>query len=251
MSGSELIALGSHYSRLKGIGSICDHIQAPCREEDGLPWIALLLSFHNRETQGNGSSSGICLCDTSADVSHPASVWTRLSQYSWRVCLLSLSWCKSVWASHTALQSKTVDGCSPLSTGPVLIWVSVSSRGLPASLSPSYRPWSTEQGEISHQAPPLMAQLYFYCKISVIPAVQGPARLLQWFPLPTFATVNSLLVLEFWYTGPSTEKRKKTPDHRSTDDPRRALFPWIHELYSNRSTDNQDRGLALNPKDLF
>lgn len=148
-------------------------------------------------------------------------------------------------------RAKRLMGAVPSALAVFWFGVSVSSCGLPASLSPSYRPWSTEQGEISHQAPPLMAQLYFYCKISVIPAVQGPACLLQWFPLPTFATVNSLLVLEFWYTGPSTEKRKKTPGHRSTDDPRRALFPWIHELYSNRSTDNQDRGLALNPKDLF
>lgn len=30
----------------------------------------------------------------------------------------------------TALQSKMVDGCSPLSIGCVLIWVSVSSHGL-------------------------------------------------------------------------------------------------------------------------
>lgn len=52
------------------------------------------------------------------------------------------------------------------------------------------------QGEISHQAPPLMAQLYFYCKISITPAVQGTACLLHWFPLPVFATVNSLLVLD-------------------------------------------------------
>lgn len=41
---------------------------------------------------------------------------------------------------HTAvLQSKMVDGCSPLSTGSVLVWVSASSRGLPARLSLSHR----------------------------------------------------------------------------------------------------------------
>lgn len=74
-------------------------------------------------------------------------------------------------------------------------------------------PWSTMQGEISYRAPPLMAQLYFYCKISITPAVQGPACLLPWLPLPTSATVNSLLVFEFWYTEPSIEKRK-TADHR-------------------------------------
>lgn len=59
MSGSELIALGSHYSQSKGIGNIRDHAQAPCREEGGLPGIALLLSFLNREIQGSGSVSGI------------------------------------------------------------------------------------------------------------------------------------------------------------------------------------------------
>lgn len=46
----------------------------------------------------------------------------------------------------------------------------------------------------------MVAQLYFYSKISIIPAVQGPACLLQWFPPPMFATANYLLVLD-------------TPDH--------------------------------------
>lgn len=48
--------------------------------------------------------------------------------------------------------------------------------------APATDPGALSRGGIPHQAPPLMAQLYFYCKISVIPAVQRPACLLQWFP---------------------------------------------------------------------
>jgi len=89
-----------------------------------------------------------------------------------------------------------VDGYSPLSTVLVLIWVSSSSHGLPARLSLSHRDLEHRaRGDFS-SAPPLMAQLYFYCKISITPAVQVPACLLQWFPLPTFATVNGALVLD-------------------------------------------------------
>ena len=81
---------------IEGVGNVRDSAQALCWEEDGLPWMALLLSFHNREIQGNSSSSGICPCDTWADIFSPTSVWVRLSQYSQCVFLFSSSWSKSV-----------------------------------------------------------------------------------------------------------------------------------------------------------
>lgn len=128
----------------------------------------------------------------------------------------------------------------------VLVCVSVSSHEIPAMLSLSH--WALEHhvgGDFS-QAPPVMAQLYFYCKISIIPSVQGtsmPPPL-----VPPACLCHSEQSPCLGCTGPSTEK---TADHRSSDDLCRALFPWIHELYCNRDTEDQDRGLALNPKDLF
>lgn len=63
-----------------------------------------------------------------------------------------------------------------------------------------------------HQSPPPMAQLLFYCKISIILQRKGQ-HALRWFSLPTFATVNSLLVSGFWVSGLSIEKRNIPADH--------------------------------------
>lgn len=108
---------------------------------------------------------------------------------------------------------------------------------LPARLSLSHRSLSLKQGKISPRAPPLMAQLNFCCSR----ASTSPPSV----PLPTSLTVDSLCL---GYTGPSMEK---PADHRSPDALCTALFPRIHELYCNRDTEDQGRGLALNPKDLF
>lgn len=97
-----------------------------------------------------------------------------------------------------------------------------------------------------HQSPPPMAQLLFYCKISIILQRKGQ-HALRWFSAYICHSEQSpcLGVLSLW-----TIHREE--EYSSWSQPQCwGLFPQVHELFSNKGTEDWDRGLALNPKDLF
>lgn len=145
--------------------------------------------------------------------------------------------------SHTAaLQSKIAAGCRPLCVGWACFGLSFKPWP-PARLSLSHGSLSLKKGQISLQAPLRWLSLISAVKSALPLLFKG--QHISSVPLPTSATVSSLCL---GYTGPSTEK---SADHRSPDALCTALFPWIHELYCKRHTEDQGRGLALNPKDLF
>lgn len=146
---------------------------------------------------------------------------------------------------HTvALRSKVIAGCSPLSIVCVLMWVWISRCVLCAEPKPrgtKHHAWEV----------PIRHLLWWLSFVSIVKSALYCSARPACPPAVLFAYIchseqsPCLGVLRLW-TIHREEENSSWSQAQGW-----ALFPRIHELFSNKGTEDWDRGLALNPKDLF